>query len=152
MLSNAVSRSKVFGVKLEFSFDDIGQLWIDGELPSMLRQMERRNVKAQLAGKSDSPFPPLFPVGDLLCSERPSPLQHAVTLMLAYLHSITPSPAVRDDNGWWSIPGSEIHGQIRIPLTAEAIAQIREVDGDGYKYELDLKDVELVNKTPKRPV
>jgi hypothetical protein len=71
--------------------------------------------------------------------------------MLAYLHSITPSPAVRDDSGSWSMPGSETHGQIRIPLTAEAIAQIRQVDGDGYQYELDLKDVELANKTPKRP-
>jgi len=139
-------------VKLEFSLDDIGQLWIDGELPSMLRQTEPRNVKAELAGKSDSPFPPPFHVGDLLRSEQPSPLQHAVTLMLAYEHSITPSPAVRDENGWWSMPGWERHGQIRVPLTAEAIAQIREVDGDGYKYELDLKDIELVNKTPERPV
>ena len=136
-------------MKLEFSLNDIGQLWVDGELPSMLRQTKGRKVKAQLTGKSDSPFPPPFRVGDLLCSERPSPLQHAVTLMLAYLHSITPSPAVRDDNGWWSVPGSETHGQIRIPLTAEAIAQIREVDGDGYNYELDLMDVELVNKTPR---
>jgi hypothetical protein len=138
-------------MKLEFTLDDIGQLWIDGGLPSILRQTKGPNVKAQLAGKSDSPFPAPFPVGDLLCSERPSPLQHAVTLMLEYLHSIAPSPAVRDDNGWWSIPGSEVHGQIRIPLTAEAIAQIREVDGDGYQYELDLKDVELTNKTAKRP-
>jgi len=133
-------------VKLEFSLDDIGQLWIDGGLPSILRQTKGQNVKAQLAGKSDSPFPAPFPVGDLLCSERPSPLQHAVTLMLTYLHSITPSPAARDDKGWWSIPGSEIHGQIRIPLTAEAIAQVHEVDGDGYNYKLDLTDVELVNK------
>jgi hypothetical protein len=137
-------------VKLEFSLDDIGQLWIDGKLPSTLRQTKGRKVKAQLAGKSDSPFPRTIPVADLLCSERPSPLQHAVTLMLAYVHSITPWPAVRDENGWWSMPGWERHGQIRIPLTAEAIAQIREVDGDGYKYELDLKDIELVNKTPRR--
>jgi hypothetical protein len=138
-------------VKLDFSLDDIDQLWIDGALPSTVRQKKDNHVKAQLAGKSDSPFPPPFPVGDLLCSERPSPLQHGVTLMLTYLHSITPSPAVKVDDGWWSMPGSEIHGQIRIPLTAEAIAQIREVDGDGYQYELDLKDVELSNKTPKRP-
>jgi hypothetical protein len=71
--------------------------------------------------------------------------------MLTYLHSITPSPAVKDDNGWWSMPGSETHGQIRIPLTPEAIAQIHEVNGDGYQYELDLKDVELANKTRKQP-
>jgi hypothetical protein len=138
-------------VKLEFSLDDIGQLWIDGKLPSTLRRTKRRDVKAQLAGKSDSPFPPaLVPVGDLLCSERPSPLQHAVTLLLTYPHSITTAPAVEDGNGWWSIPGSTVYGQIRIPLSPEAISQIRQIDGDGYQYELDLKDVELVNKTPRR--
>ena len=87
---------------------------------------------------------------DLLCSERASPLQHAVTVTLAYVHSITPSPAVRDDNGWWSMPGWETRGQIRISLTAEAIAQIREVDGDGYSYELTLDDIELRNKTLRK--
>lgn len=137
-------------VKLDFNLDHIDQLWIDGALPSTVRQKKDKRIKARLAGKSDTPFPPPFPVGEVLCSERPSPLQHAVTLMLTYLRSITPSPAVKDENGWWTVPGSEIHGQIRIPLTAEAIAQIREVDGDGYVYELDLNDVELANKTPKR--
>ncbi len=137
-------------MKLNFSLDDVDQLWIDGALPSTLRQKKDKHVKAQLAVKSDSPFPPPFPVGDLLCNERPSPLQHAVTLMLTYLHSITPSPAVKDNNGWWSMPGWEKHGQIRIPLTAEAISQIREVDGDGYSYELTLDGVEATNKTPRK--
>jgi hypothetical protein len=137
-------------MKLHFSLNDIDQLWIDGALPSTLRQRKDNRVKTQLTGKSDSPFPPPFHVGDLLCSERPSPLQHAVTLMLTYLHSITPSPAVQDDNGWWSIPGSEVYGQIRIPLTTEAISQIREVDGDGYSYELTLDGVEATNKTPRK--
>ena len=137
-------------MKLDFSLGDIDQLWIDGALPSKLRQKKDNHVKTHLAGKSDSPFPPPFPIGDLLRSERPSPLQHAVTLMLTYLHSITPSPAVKDNNGWWSIPGWEKHGQIRIPLTAEAISQIREVDGDGYSYELTLDSVEVTNKTPAR--
>jgi hypothetical protein len=138
-------------MKLNFSLGDIDQLWIDGALPSTLREKKGRDVKAQLAGKSDSPFPhALVPIGDLLCSERPSPLQHAVTLLLADPRSITPAPAVKDNNGWWTMPGSTIYGQIRIPLTAEAIAQIREVDGDGYGYELMLKGVELTNKTPGR--
>jgi len=44
----------------------------------------------------------------------------------------------------------EKHGQIRIPLTAEAISQIREVDGDGYSYELTLDGVEATNKTPRK--
>ena len=98
-------------MKLNFSLDDIDQLWIDGALPSTLRQKKDKHVKAQLAVKSDSPFPPPFPVGDLLCSERPSPLQHAVTLMLTYLHSITPSPAVKDNNGWWSMPAGKSTGK-----------------------------------------
>ena len=43
--------------------------------------------------------------------------------------------------------------QICIPLPAEAIAQIRNADDapQGYQYELTLDEVELVNKTPKRP-
>jgi len=138
-------------MKLDFSLGDIDQLWIDGALPSMLRQMKNNDVKAQLSGKVDSPFPSaLVPTGDLLCSERPSPLQHAVTLLLSYPHSITPSPAVQDDNGWWSIPGSTVYGQIRIPLSSEAIAQIHRVESDDHQYELTLEDVELVNKTPRK--
>jgi hypothetical protein len=70
--------------------------------------------------------------------------------MLTYPHSITPAPAVKDDSGWWTVPGSTIYGQIRIPLTTEAIAQIRQVDDDGYSYELTLEGVELVDRTPKR--
>jgi len=137
-------------MKLNFSFDDIDQLWIDGPLPPTLREKKGRDVKFHLAGESDSPFPStLRSVGELLRSERPSPLQHAVTLLLDYPHSITPSPAVKNENGWWTIPGSTVYRHIRIPLTKEAIAQIRAVDGDGYEYELALKGVELINKTPK---
>src|SRR5713101_1601041 len=87
-------------MKLDFSRGGIGQLWITGALPPMLKQAKGRDVKAQLSGKSDSPFPPaLMPIGDLLCSERPKPLQHAVTLLLSFPHSVTVSPAVQDDNG-----------------------------------------------------
>lgn len=90
-------------------------------------------------------------MGDLLRSERPSSLEHAVTLLLAYPHSVTPTPAVRDENGWCTIPGLTVYGQIRTPLTSEAIVKIRAVDGDGYSYELTLEGVELVNRTPKQP-
>ncbi len=138
-------------MKLDFSRGGIGQLWITGALPPMLKQAKGRDVKAQLSGKSDSPFPPaLMPIGDLLCSERPKPLQHAVTLLLSFPHSVTVSPAVQDDNGWWTMPGSTIYGQLRIPLPAGAIAQIHQVEGDGYQFELDLKDVELTNKTKRK--
>ncbi len=136
-------------MKLDFSHNDIDQLWIDGALP--LQRKSDRKVKVQLSGKSDSPFPPAFgPLGDLLCGERPSPLQYEIMLLLDYPHSIVPAPAVQDANGWWTIPGATTCAQIRIPLPSEAIAQIREVEGDGYSYELTLEDVELVNKTPKR--
>jgi hypothetical protein len=137
-------------VRFEFSFDSIDQLWIDGKFP--LKDKRNRKVKAKLSGKSDSNFPPVFELGDLLCSERPSPLQHAITLMFEYVHSITPAPAVVTD-GWSTIPGSPIIGQIRIPLPAGAIAQIQDADdgAEGYQYELTLDGVELVNRTPKRP-
>jgi hypothetical protein len=136
-------------VRLEFSFDSIDQLWVDGKFP--LKDKRNRKVKAKLSGRSNSTFPPVFEIGDLLCSERPSPPQHAITLMLEYVHSITPAPAVMTD-GWSSIPGSPIIGQIRIPLPAKAIAQIRNA-GDNvedYQYELTLDGVELENKTPRR--
>ena len=133
-------------MQLNFTFNEIDQLWIDGKLP--FRVKPDHKVKLQLSGTSASVFPPILEIGDLLCSERPSPLQHAVTLLLAYTQStvpITATPAKRD--GWYDIPGSMIYGQIRIPLSLEAISQIREVDGEGYNYELSLRDIELTNKT-----
>ena len=126
-------------MKLEFSLNDIDPLWIDGSLP--LPSKIDNKVKVELTGESDSFFPSVLPLGDLLCMERPSPLQHAITLILTYPRSVTPAPAVKRDNGWW------IYGQIRIPLASEAIAQIREIDGDGYGYELALENVQLVSKT-----
>jgi hypothetical protein len=127
-----------------FSRSDIAPNWIDGSLP--LDRKAGRRVKVSLAGKSDSPFPPaLFPYGDLLCGERPSPLQHFIMLLLEYPHSITPAPTVQDEGGWWSVPGSTVVGQIRIPLPAETIAMLRAVDADNHNYELTLEGVELVN-------
>jgi hypothetical protein len=130
-------------MKLMFSRGDVAPLWIDGSLP--FKPKEGRRVKATLAGKSDAPFPPaLYPYGDLLCGERPSPLQHRVTLLLDFPLSITPAPAVQDGGGFWSIPGSTVVGQIRIPLFAEAIAQLRPVEAETHNYELALEGVELV--------
>src|ERR1700693_1439821 len=128
-------------IKLEFSFNSIDQHWIDGKFP--LKEKRDRKVKTKLSGKSDSPFPAVFEIGDLLCSERPSPLQHAITLLLEYVHSITPAPAVVHD-GWYTMPGSPVIGQIRIPLPKEAIAQIRDANdaADGYQHELTLENVE----------
>src|SRR6266850_821342 len=60
-------------VRLEFSFGSIDQLWVDGKCP--LTPSRDRKVKAKLCGKSDSNFPAVFEIGDLLCSERTSPLQ-----------------------------------------------------------------------------
>jgi len=138
-------------VKLDFSLGSIQPAWIDGRLPDMLRQAQTPRVKVQLSGKSDSVFPrSMMPVDDLLCSERPKPLQHAVTLLLSYPHSITASPAVQDESGWWTMPGSTVWGQIRIPLSSEAIAQVRQVEADDHQYDLDLKDVELTNKTKRK--
>jgi hypothetical protein len=126
-------------MKLEFSLNDIDPLWIDGSLP--LRSKINNRVKVELTGESDSFFPSVLPLGDLLCMEQLSPLQHAITLILTYPHSATSAPEVKRDNGWW------IYGQIRIPLPSEAIAQIREINGAGYGYELALKNVQLVSKT-----
>jgi len=130
-------------MKLMFSRGDVPRLWIDGSL--LLKSKEGRRVKVTLAGKSDAPFPPaMFPYGDLLCGERPTPLQHSVTLLLEYPHSITPAPPVQQPGGFWSVPGSQVIGQIRVALSAEAIAQLRPVEAETHNYELALEGVELV--------
>jgi len=138
-------------MKLDFSLGSIQTAWIDGQLPNMLRQVQSPRVKVQLSGKSDSRFPgAMMPIGDLLCSERPKPkLQHGVMLLLSYPHSITPSPAVQGKDGWWTVPGSTVWGQIRIPLSSEAIAQIHKVEADDHQFELELKDIELVAWKPR---
>jgi hypothetical protein len=120
--------------------------WIDGPLPNGLRLKRTPRVKVDLSGKSDSHFPrSMMPIGDLLCSERPKPkLQHGAMLLLSYPHSITTSPAVQGEDGWWTVPGSTEWGQIRIALSPEAIALIRQVEADDHDFELKLKDVELV--------
>ncbi len=103
----------------------VPSLWIDGPLP----WQKKRDWKVKLRGKpkSTTRIPPFSDVGDLLCGERPSPLQHRVTLKLRYQKS-NPPP---------------IYDQILIPLTKEALAEIREVDAEECSYELMLDDVEL---------
>jgi hypothetical protein len=136
-------------LELNFSFGSIDPLWIDGKCP--ISHGGGRKVKVTLSGVANSTFPPIFLIGELLCSERPSPVQHAITLLLEYAHSITPSPAVKKD-GWWTVPGSPVIGQIRIPLPTEAIAQIRakEDNTDEYDYQLALANVKLVNVSRSR--
>ena len=62
----------------------------------------------------------------------------------------TQETTIKEQNypGWWSVPGSQIIGQVRIALPAEAIAEIRGADSDDHGYELTLECVELVSKTP----
>lgn len=136
-------------MKLPFSFDDVDPIWIDGSLP--LQKKDRR-VAVQLAGTSGSYFPrAVNKIGDLLLFERPSPLQHAVSLLLSYPYSTVPIGGPPPKDGEWSeVPGSTIYRQIRIALPADAISQVREVDGDEYGYELTLNDVELEERNRQR--
>lgn len=130
-------------MKLQFSRGFPEQLWIDGPLPLGKSAGQNRAVEVNLSGTSDMPFPNVFKSGDLLFSERPEPLQHAVTLLLEYQHSTVPSPSVCGADGWWSVPGAPVIGQIRIPLTREAIAKIARVDGRDHQYEVTLENTEL---------
>jgi hypothetical protein len=132
-------------MKLMFSRGGVEPLWIDGSLP--LKPKEGRRVKVTFEGKSDAPFPPaLRPYGDLLCGERPSPLQHYITLLVDFPLSTTLAPAVQEGGGWWSMPGSTVWGQIRVALSAEAIALLQPVEAETHNYELTLEGVELVSK------
>ena len=122
----------------------VPSLWIDGPLPLL----KKRNWKVKLRGnpKSTTPIPLFLDVGELLCGEHPSPLQHWVTLMLRYQKSNTPPSATPpQEGGWTEVPNSPIYDQIHIALSAEAIAKIRETDADaeGYSFELALDDIEL---------
>lgn len=135
---------------LYFSFNDIEPIWIRGKFP--LRKKSRK-VKVRLAGKSNSHFPAILETGDLLCGARPSALEWKITLLLTYPHSTVSLNIPPPKEGEWSdVPGSTIYGQIRIPLPAEAIAHITEVDNDNYDYKLTLENVELVNRTRARKV
>ncbi|MEO6871473.1 MAG: hypothetical protein ABI233_04545 [Chthoniobacterales bacterium] len=128
---------------LPFSFGDVEQKWIDGPFP--LKRSGNRRVKVQLTGKTSSYFPSAInKIGDLLASERPTPLQHAITLLLSFPYSTVPLGGPPAKEGEWAdVPGSVIYRQIRIPLPREAISQIREVENEAYSYELTLEDVQL---------
>lgn len=136
-------------MKLPFSFDDVEPIWIDGGLPI---RKSNCNVNVRLAGQSDFYFPrALSKVGHLLCRERPSPLQHAVTLLLNYPYSNVPVGGPPPREGEWSdVPGSTIYRQIRLALPNEAVQQIREVEDYDYGYELLLKDVQLEHHPRQR--
>jgi hypothetical protein len=137
-------------MRLSFSFNEIEPIWIPGELP--LKRKSRR-AKVRLGGKSDSHFPPILEVGDLLSGARPSPPEYFVTLLLTYPHGTVPFNLPAPKEGEWSdVPGSTIYGQVRIPLPAEAIAAVTESNGSSYDYEVTLENVELENKTKYRRV
>ena len=51
-------------MKLEYSFGSVPTQWIDGPPPVSTKGVER--IRIDLKGSSDGPFPPVFPVEDLL--------------------------------------------------------------------------------------
>jgi hypothetical protein len=122
----------------------IPQIWISRALPPMFKKTKGGLAKVQISGKLPSSFPrTLDSIGDLTCSERcRSTCQHAVRLQLSYRRLATVVAGQ-------PIVGSIVRGLIHIPLSAKAASQIREVSGDEYSFELDLKDVELIDKTPR---
>ena len=118
-------------MKIPYSFSGVNPLWINGS-PSAWKKQTR--VKATIEGTANYEFPRShLPKGDLLTLERddPSP-QHAVTLLLSFPKSITVG-----------MPEATVWGQIFFALPAEAVAQIRDVEGGDYEYELNLKGMEL---------
>lgn len=132
-------------MKLDYSFNDISTLFQPGDLP--FPDMRTEKVKVSISGSSDSRFPPIFSIGDLLCHWRPTN-ETGITLLLRYQAGITPpsnKPPSCDE--WTPVPNSPIYGQIRVALTPEAVKQIRKAPGDGYDYELTLQDVQFTDKT-----
>jgi len=131
---------------LDYSFGAVPQIWFSGGLP--YDGMKTEKVQVTLPGTSDGPFPPTFKIGDLLCYHRPSPDEWAVVLLLQY-HAGTnpPMPTAPPLGAWHPAPGAPIIGQIRIPLPPDAVRQIKRNPGEGYDYELTLRDVRLRNVT-----
>lgn len=134
-------------MRLDYSFNDIATLFQPGDFP--FPDMRTEKVKVSISGSSDSRFPPIFAIGDLLCHWRPTN-EIGITLLLRYQAGITPpsnEPPSCDE--WTPVSNSPIYGQIRVSLTPEAIKQIRKPpgDGDGYDYELTLQDVQFTDKT-----
>jgi hypothetical protein len=133
-------------MQLDYSFNGIAPLFCPGELP--FPEMRSETIKVSISGSADGSFPPVFPMGDLLCYCRSSTNEFGITLLLTYLAGITPpSNEPQPPNEWGNVPNSPIYGQIRIRLTPEAIKQIRKVSGDGYDYELSISDAQFTNVT-----
>jgi hypothetical protein len=138
---------------LDYSFNDIEPIWISGEFP--LGKTQTRKVKVRLSGTTNSYFPPaMLEIGDLLCGARPTRPDYFITLLLTYPYGTVPLNVVPAREDFWSeIPGSTIYGQIRIPLSKEAVTLLQTADsGSDYAYELAFVDVTMQNKTKRQKV
>jgi hypothetical protein len=115
--------------------------------------MHPAKVKISLSGGGAGGFPPeVIEIAELLCYRRPwPPTEFGIVLLLRYYAGYNPSsPVASPLHEWIHVAGAPIIGQIRMPLTLQAMQLIRKVDGEGYDYELALNDVTFVDKTPKR--
>jgi hypothetical protein len=128
-------------MKLRYTLEIlIDPIWIDGELPYPDMGIEK--VRVRIQGVANGSFPRFVEEGELLPYRRRQPEQHAITLLLIYGAGTVPlsaSPASTTD--WAPVPGSPVFGQIRVPLTAEAIQCLRRVDEPSHQFELVLDEV-----------
>ena len=134
-------------ITLTFSrqFNGISPLWLSGPLP--FSSAENRHVRVNFVNiLAAIGFPAsYYEKGQLLCHERPSPLQHAVTLLLTYpLATVSSGPVAPKPGEWTDVRGSTVYGQILIPLPAEAVAAIRSLPSSDCALELELQRVELL--------
>jgi len=133
-------------MQLGYGFNTIEPCWFPGDLP--FPEMRTERVKVQLTGRAWTNFSPYFEIADLLCYRRPTPPESAITLMLTYHHSNVPLSATPEPwSEWHPIPGSPIHGLIRVALPPEAVAKICKVSNENYGYELTVNDLELIDVT-----
>jgi hypothetical protein len=127
---------------LHYSFKNIDPIWYSGALP--YPEMRAPKVKIYLAGNSAGYFPPVFEIADLLTYHRKSTNDSAITVLFTYVAGIVPQHPHAPENGVWSsFPGTQIFGQIRMPLPEEAVRLIKKADGEIYEFELRLLDFDL---------
>lgn len=137
-------------MRLDYSYTNIDPVYFPGHLP--FADMYDKRVKVTIRGSQVGGGPSFNPIGTLLCHHRADTNESGITLLLDYQMGTTPpsnqAPRVRvRDEPWERKPSSAIRGQILVPLTREAIDQIRKVSDSDYQYELTLADVQFDHKT-----
>lgn len=132
-------------MNLNYSFNSIDTLIFSG--PSPIHTEANEKILVDIEGTSDGPFPACLKEADLLSYGDSNDSSHGYTLLLTYVAGQTPPSASPCKIGEWEpVPDSLIFGQVRVPLSTEAIRLIQR-DPVSKKLTLVIKGAAMHNVT-----